>query len=70
MTLRRLKLTLFIIVTAVALIRFFTGNIIGGVVTGIIAAALGSWALDWPVLKRLRQLRKLMRFRSSKKDED
>jgi len=56
MSWRQLITLLALIVAVVAVLRLATGNIIGGLVSAAIAVVLWSWAADYPLLKRLRQV--------------
>ncbi|MBW2734416.1 MAG: hypothetical protein JRH20_18670 [Deltaproteobacteria bacterium] len=63
MTWRNLCWTLFILSLVVGVLRLMTGNLLGAVITLALAAYLGSVVLDYPVLKRLKQLLRLLRWR-------
>lgn len=63
MTWRQLIFLLSIIVAVVAVLRLATGNIIGGVVSAGFALLLWSWAADYPLVKRLRQIWRLFNRR-------
>lgn len=64
---RRLQLLLCLIIAGVAVIRFMTGNIVGGLVSAAIAVLLFSWTTGYPLASRARRLWRLL-GRASRKD--
>lgn len=70
MTWRNLCWILFILFLVVGVLRLMAGNLIGAVITLALAAYFGSIVLDYPVLKRLKQLLKLLRWRKGKRKDD
>lgn len=69
MTWRRLQILLCLIIAAVAVIRFMTGNIIGGLLAAIVAALLFSWTTGYPLLGRLRAVARLVRRAGRRRDD-
>jgi len=67
MSWRKLHLILFALMAVVAFLRLMSGNILGALVPLVLAAVFGSIAFDYPLLARVRQLWKLLRWRSRRK---
>ncbi|MCB9557112.1 MAG: hypothetical protein H6707_13475 [Deltaproteobacteria bacterium] len=60
MTMRRINLILCLIVVAVAVARFATGNVIGGLVASAVAVVLGSLAAEYPLFSRLNRVARFL----------
>jgi hypothetical protein len=56
MTWKRFHLVLCIICAAVAVLRIVTGNYIGAIIPIVLAVVFGSIAMDYPIIKRIRQI--------------
>ena len=65
---RRLQLLLCLVIAAVAVIRFVTGNIIGGLVSAVIAVLLYSWTTGYPLASRLRRALRVLGLASRRKN--
>jgi hypothetical protein len=63
MSWRRFQLLLCAVVAAVALIRLATGNIVGGLLSALLALGLFSLATDFPLISRARRIIRLLRRR-------
>jgi hypothetical protein len=70
MTWRRLQLLLCLLIAAVAVIRFLTGNLIGGLITAAIAVLLFSWTTGYPLIGRLRRGWRFVRRKSDARGGD
>lgn len=70
MSWRRLQILLCLIIAAVAVIRFMTGNIVGGLLSAIVAVLLFSWTTGYPLLGRLRRAWRLLRRVVGRRGDD
>ena len=67
---RRIQVLLCIAIAVIAVLRFLSGNIIGGLVSAAIAVVLFSWTTKYPLVSRIRRAWRLLTFGWRKRPKD